>query len=91
MPPRALFQSLRDLIYAGARRELTLLWIEDLHWLDPASERPLEMLTGALLAPEVPDSRVLLLATARPEYLPPWPAGVERLSLSPSLPKTSGC
>jgi len=23
-----------------------LLWVEDLHWLDPASEAALEMLTG---------------------------------------------
>src|SRR5882672_1792273 len=78
-----LFQSLRDLIHARARRELMLLWVEDLHWLDPASEAALEMLTGALLAPEVADSRVLLLATARPEYRPAWPARVERLSLAP--------
>ena len=85
-----LFQSLRDLIHARARRELTLLWIEDLHWLDPASEAALEVLTGALLAPEMSDSRVLLLATARPEYLPPWPTGVERLSLMPLAPQDLG-
>src|SRR5205814_6886440 len=40
-----LFRSLLDLIQARARRELTLLWVEDLHWLDPASEVALEMLT----------------------------------------------
>jgi class 3 adenylate cyclase len=78
-----LFQSLRDLIHARARHELTLLWVEDLHWLDPASEAALEMLTGALLAPETADRRVLLLATARPEYQPAWSAQVERLSLAP--------
>ena len=47
-----LFRSLLDLIRARARRELTLLWVEDLHWLDPASEAALEMLTERLLAPE---------------------------------------
>ena len=40
-----LFQSLRDLILARARRELMVLWLEDLHWLDPASEAALAMLT----------------------------------------------
>ncbi|HKC83955.1 MAG TPA: adenylate/guanylate cyclase domain-containing protein [bacterium] len=78
-----LFQSLRDLIQTRARREPTLLWIEDLHWLDPASEAALEMLTGRLLAPELADGRVLLLATARPEYRPAWSERVERLSLAP--------
>jgi len=77
-----LFQSLCDLLQARARRELTVLWVEDLHWLDPASEAALEMLTGRLLAPESVESRVLLLATARPEYRPAWSARVERLSLA---------
>ncbi len=78
-----LFQSLCDLIQARARREPTLLWIEDLHWLDPASEAALAMLTERLLAPESAGSRALLLATTRPEYRPAWSARVERLSLAP--------
>src|SRR5207245_1511835 len=56
---------------------------EDLHWLDPASEAALEMLTDRLLAPESGGSRALLLATTRPEYRPAWSARVERLSLAP--------
>src|SRR5881628_680355 len=78
-----LFQSLLDLIRARARRELTLLWVEDLHWLDPASEVALEMLTERLLAPESAGSRILLLATTRPEYRPVWSSRVEGLSLAP--------
>ncbi|PYM37154.1 MAG: hypothetical protein DME17_08175 [Candidatus Rokuibacteriota bacterium] len=78
-----LFESLHDLIQARARREPTVLWVEDVHWLDPASEAALEVLTKRLLAPESPDSRALLLATARPEYRPAWSARVERLSLAP--------
>ena len=78
-----LFRSLVDLMQARARRELTLLWVEDLHWLDPASEAALEMLTERLLAPESAGSRALLLATTRPEYRPAWPTRVERLSLGP--------
>ncbi|HEX9419892.1 MAG TPA: adenylate/guanylate cyclase domain-containing protein, partial [Methylomirabilota bacterium] len=78
-----LFQSLCDLIQARARREPTVLWLEDLHWLDPASEAALEMLTERLLAPESAGSRALLLATTRPEYRPAWSARVQRLSLAP--------
>src|SRR5213596_2437104 len=78
-----LFRSLLTLIQARARRELTLLWVEDLHWLDPASEVALEMLTERLLATESAGSRILLLATTRPEYRPAWSSRVEGLSLAP--------
>ncbi|PYM16273.1 MAG: hypothetical protein DMD81_12930 [Candidatus Rokuibacteriota bacterium] len=84
-----LFRSLCDLIQARARRELTLLWMEDLHWLDPASEAALEMLTGRLLAPESSGSQALLIATTRPEYQPRWPAEVERFSLAPLVDRDS--
>src|SRR6059036_3783624 len=78
-----LFRSLLELIQARARRVLTLLWVEDLHWLDPASEVALEMLTERLLATESAGSRILLLATTRPEYRPVWSSRVEGLSLAP--------
>jgi class 3 adenylate cyclase/tetratricopeptide (TPR) repeat protein len=78
-----LFQSLLDLIRARARRELTLLWVEDLQSLDPASDVALEMLTERLLAPESAGSRILMIATTRPEYRPVWSSRVEGLSLAP--------
>jgi len=78
-----LFRSLLDLIKARARRELTVLWIEDLHWLDPASEVALAMLTEGLLMPQSAGSRILLLGTTRPEYRPVWSSRVEGLSLAP--------
>jgi class 3 adenylate cyclase/tetratricopeptide (TPR) repeat protein len=78
-----LFRSLVDVIRARARRELALLWVEDLHWLDPASEVALEMLTEHLLAPESAGSKILLLATTRPEYRPVWSSRVDGLSLAP--------
>src|SRR5438552_3158742 len=84
-----LFQSFCDLIQACARREPTVLWVEDLHWLDPASEAALEMLTDRLLAPESGGSRALLLATTRPEYRPAWSARVQRLSLAPLVAQDS--
>ncbi len=52
----------------GAVQPLVLL-VEDMHWCDPSS---LELL-GHLVA-QSPTARVLLLATARPEFTPPWPA-----------------
>ena len=78
-----LLRSLLALILTRARREPTLIWIEDLHWLDPASDSALTMLTGRLLAPESAGSRILLLATTRPEYRPAWSPRAEALSLAP--------
>jgi class 3 adenylate cyclase len=78
-----LFRSLIDVIQARARRDLTLLWVEDLHWLDPTSEVALEMLTERLLAPESAESRIMMLATTRPEHRPRWSSRVEGLSLAP--------
>ena len=45
-----------------------VLFVEDLHWCDVST---LELL-GYLIA-QSPTARVLLLATARPEFTPPWP------------------
>jgi class 3 adenylate cyclase/tetratricopeptide (TPR) repeat protein len=46
-----------------------VLLIEDLHWVDPSSRE----LFGRLMA-QTATARVLLVATARPEFAPPWPA-----------------
>jgi class 3 adenylate cyclase/predicted ATPase len=46
-----------------------IVFVEDLHWCDVST---LELL-GHLIA-QSPTARVLLLATARPEFTPPWPA-----------------
>jgi class 3 adenylate cyclase/predicted ATPase len=45
-----------------------LLIFEDVHWIDPTS---LELLAAAV--EQVPQHRVLILITARPEFTPPWP------------------
>jgi tetratricopeptide (TPR) repeat protein/DNA-binding IscR family transcriptional regulator len=60
-----------------------VLWVEDLQSLDPASEEALEMLIERLLAPESAGSKILIIATTRPEYRPVWSSGVEVLSLAP--------
>jgi hypothetical protein len=53
--------------------------IEDLHWADPST---LELI--GLLDEQGANSRVLLIQTARPEFLPPWPprAHHTRITLS---------
>ena len=50
-----------------AREQPVLMLFEDLHWIDPTS---LELLTA--IVDRVQCLRVLLLATARPEFTPPW-------------------
>jgi class 3 adenylate cyclase/predicted ATPase len=45
-----------------------VMFVEDLHWCDVST---LELL-GHLIA-QSPTARVLLLATARPDFTPPWP------------------
>ena len=60
------FEALRKLMLAKASRPL-LVVIEDAHWIDRTSE---EFLTE--LVDDMPSVPVLLLATYRPGYNPPW-------------------
>ena len=62
-----------------AQGQPVLILFEDLHWIDPTS---LELLTA--IVDRVQRLSVLLLATARPEFTPPWPnhAHVTALSLA---------
>ena len=60
------FEALRKLLLAKASRSL-LLVIEDAQWIDRTSE---EFLTE--MVDELPSVPVLLLATYRPGYNPPW-------------------
>jgi class 3 adenylate cyclase/tetratricopeptide (TPR) repeat protein len=46
-----------------------LMVFEDLHWIDPTS---LELLSLAI--DQIKSERILMLATARPEFTPPWPS-----------------
>jgi class 3 adenylate cyclase/tetratricopeptide (TPR) repeat protein len=61
------FEILRQLsIKVSLRRPLVLV-LEDLHWVDKVSEEFL-----GVLAENVRDARILLLATYRPGYRAPW-------------------
>ena len=61
------FETFRQLAVKGSQQRPLILVIEDLHWVDKISEEFLEF-----LAENVRDVRVLLLATYRPGYRPPW-------------------
>jgi class 3 adenylate cyclase len=52
-----------------AARQPVLLIFEDVHWIDPSS---LELLAATM--EHVTQLRVLLLVTARPQFVPPWPS-----------------
>jgi predicted ATPase len=57
-------------LQALARRQPILMIFEDLHWIDPTSRELLDLTVEKIAA--LP---VLLLATYRPEFQPPWVGG----------------
>ena len=56
------------LLEMAENQPLLTLW-EDLHWADPST---LELL--GLLIEQAPTASLLIIGTARPEFVPPWPA-----------------
>jgi hypothetical protein len=64
---RRQLASMTALVLAGARSQPVVIAFEDLHWADPTS---LDLLRG--LADRGVQAPLLLLATARPEFRPPW-------------------
>jgi class 3 adenylate cyclase len=66
---RTLAALLRQL-QALARRQPVLMIFEDLHWIDPTSTEVLDLTVESIA--ELP---VLLVATYRPEFQPPWVGG----------------
>ena len=56
------------LFEAPEKEPLLALW-EDLHWADPST---LELL--GLMIDQTPTAALLMVTTARPEFVPPWPA-----------------
>jgi len=61
------FETFRQLGIRGSLRRPLVLVLEDLHWVDKVSEEFL-----GFLAESVRGARILLLATYRPGYRPPW-------------------
>jgi len=66
---RTLSALLRQLL-ALARRQPVFMIFEDLHWIDPTSRELLD-----LTVEKISDLPVLLVATYRPEFQPPWVGG----------------
>jgi len=66
---RTLAALLRRL-QALTRRQPILMIFEDLHWIDPTSTEVLD-----LTVEKITDLPVLLVATYRPEFQPPWVGG----------------
>ena len=76
----ATFEALKRLLLSGATQQPLVVLIEDLHWIDPASEEFLTYIADAVLG-----TRVLLLCTYRPGYRPALGdrSYVTRLALQP--------
>jgi class 3 adenylate cyclase/tetratricopeptide (TPR) repeat protein len=72
--------TLGRMLLEGSRRRPLLVVIEDLHWIDDASEAHLGTLVARLEA-----TPVLMVATHRPDWQPRWPnpASAEEIVLSP--------
>ena len=73
-------ETLRGLLLEGSRRRPLLVVVEDLHWIDEASEDYLGTLVAGLDA-----APILVVATHRPDWQPQWPApaGAEAITLAP--------
>ena len=71
------YQAILEWLAADARTRPVLLAVEDLHWVDPSTLELLGMMVGGQ-----PSGRMLVLLTARPEFVPPWPSQPYMASLS---------
>ena len=76
-------EALVELLLAAAESQPLLLTLEDLHWVDPTT---LEFLT--VLIEQIPVAPILLVATYRPEFVPPWRphAGITQLMIGNLTP-----
>ncbi|HEY2996801.1 MAG TPA: adenylate/guanylate cyclase domain-containing protein [Methylomirabilota bacterium] len=62
-------ETLSQMLVEAGRRRPQLIVVEDLHWIDAASEDYLSSLVS-----ELEEAAVLLVATHRPDWTPPWAA-----------------
>ena len=83
---RLLFAVVKRVVQARSRREPAVWLIEDLHWLDAASEAFIEMAVEATAG-----TRTLLLLNFRPEYHAAWMQRVhyQQLPLLPLGPEAA--
>jgi class 3 adenylate cyclase/tetratricopeptide (TPR) repeat protein len=62
-----VFEIFRQISIKLSRQRPLIVVLEDLHWIDRISEEFVEF-----LAENIPESPILMLATYRPGYRPPW-------------------
>ncbi len=81
---RRMLQHLRRVVHADSRDRTVVTLIEDLHWLDGASDRFV-----AELVEFAPATRNLVLLNFRPEYTAEWrtSASVQQIALQPLGPE----
>jgi transcriptional regulator with AAA-type ATPase domain/tetratricopeptide (TPR) repeat protein len=79
-------ETLHALFLSANRPETLVLAIEDLHWIDQASEEYL-----GSLADRVMGARIVLAATYRPGYRPPWinKSSATQIAIQPLAPQES--
>jgi adenylate cyclase len=84
---RRMLQHLRRVVQADSRDRTVVTLIEDLHWLDGASDRFV-----AELVEIAPATRQLVLLNFRPEYTAEWrtSASVQQIALQPLGPEAVG-
>ena len=80
------FEAIRDLLIQDTRKDLFIVTVEDLHWVDKTSEELLNYLIGWLA-----HAKVLLILLYRPEYTHRWGSksyynhiGLDQLSMQSS-------
>jgi class 3 adenylate cyclase len=82
MDPEARQRRLLDVVARAVRaqREPSVVFVDDVHWIDPESDA---FLAGVVDA--VPGTRTMLLVNYRPEYAAPWTSRPDyrRVSLAP--------
>jgi class 3 adenylate cyclase/tetratricopeptide (TPR) repeat protein len=80
-----IFRAVRDILLKESERAPVVVVVENLHWADSETTALLDY-----LAEQVRGARVLILLSARPEYLHDWPAAttVTEIAVEP-LPADS--
>ena len=66
------FETFRQVTIKSSLERPLVLVLEDLHWVDKISEEFLAFLAENIGAENIGEARVLMLATYRPGYRPPW-------------------
>lgn len=76
------FEAIHKLVEAESRRTSVVMIVEDLHWIDEASQELLEMAVGRLMR-----ARVMILVSHRAEHRPVWrtSAALTQVTLRPLL------